>query len=493
AKSLSGVPKPNSFLFNLNSMTNNSPIRIALIGNPNTGKSTLFNRLTGLRQHITNYPGTTVLAHTGFSHIEDKQVQFIDLPGIYSLSASSPDEKVVFDLLLCDNKIDLILFILDSTNLRRSFFLIYQLAEFEIPCLLVLNQWDQAIRNCIKINLKLLKSRLPVPIVTTIARNGIGLEELRSAIATSLKSPSRFPLPQWPTIIEECRQTLLNAGANLSLNLKPPEATRIIFDSDSIYLKNFSPSLHSQLSQLQSQIQNRLRQNGFNLSIAEATIHYRKIDKLLENVIQSDGTIARSDSPLDSILLHKFWGPVIFFAIMFLVFQSLYAWSAPFTDAIESLIALAKDNVFLWLEKFPILQSLTTDGILTGVGSVLVFLPQILLLFLFISLLEESGYLARAAFIMDKALAWCGLNGKCFVPLLSGYACSIPAILSTRTLDSPSARLTTTLLIPFMSCSARLPVYTLFISAFIEPKYGPNIAALSLFFMHFVGPLVAFP
>lgn len=473
--------------------------RVALVGNPNTGKSTVFNRLTGLRQRTVNYPGTTVFAHSGKTFIDDLEIEFTDLPGTYSLSPASEDERVVFNALLGKNqsKFDLILFILDSTNLRRNLLLVLQVAELGLPSILVLNHWDQAQRNQIKIDIEILKSRLGVPVIPMIARKGWGLNQLQRAIADSLRNPSFLPKLPWLPEIEDCRTMIQTASEELPTPLSAAESLRLVFDAqlltaEMLGLKESNPTLE-RIARLQVASRERLRQLGLQPTIAEATLLYRKIDELLQNAVQSDGHIARSDSPLDSILLHPVWGIVIFFGLMFLIFQTLYSWASPIMDAIESLTGWLQAQGEVLLTAMPTLQSLVCNGIIAGVGGVLVFLPQILLLFLFISLLEESGYLARAAFLMDKALAWCGLNGKSFVPLLSGYACAIPAILSTRTLDHPCARLTTILMTPFMSCSARLPVYTLFIGAFIEPAYGSTIAGITLFLMHVLGPAVALP
>ena len=230
-----------------------------------------------------------------------------------------------------------------------------------------------------------------------------------------------------------------------------------------------------------------------NPASAEPVLHYRHIEALLDGVIEGDGMVARSRDSVDALLLNRFWGTVIFFAVMYVVFESLYAWAGPVMNLIGAGTKLVQSVVSPWLAGTPALQSLVTDGIIAGVGAVLVFLPQILLLFFFIAILEDTGYLARAAVLMDKLVGWCGLNGKSFVPLLSGYACAIPGVMAARTLEDPKARLTTILMTPFMSCSARLPVYVLLIGAFVEPVYGPLVAGATLFLMHFVGATVAMP
>jgi len=236
-----------------------------------------------------------------------------------------------------------------------------------------------------------------------------------------------------------------------------------------------------------------IRESGLNPGSAEAVIHYRHLESLLAGVVEASGPIARSHDSIDALLLNRVWGTLIFLGVMYVVFQSLYSWAGPLMDLIDAGTLATQDMIRPLLSATPALQSLLCDGIIAGVGGVLIFLPQILILFFFIALLEDTGYMARAAFLVDKLFSWCGLNGRSFVPLLSSYACAIPGVMATRTLSDPKARLTTILMAPFMSCSARLPVYILLIGTFIEPLYGPLVAGAVLFAMHFVGLALALP
>ncbi len=468
---------------------------VALVGNPNTGKSTLFNRLTGLRQHIANYPGITVEKKSGLLRVGGSSIDLLDLPGCYSLTAVSKDERVVMDVLggrRGFQKPDLLVFILDATNLKRNLLLVSQCSELGIPALIVLNQCDAAKRNGIRIDADLLSKRLGVPVVKTVATRGQGLSELKDAIVSALELPSVLSRIPWPECITQgcglLRAGLQNSGSS---ELSQAEALRVLFDSDSVFACGVSDKIC--LKKLVDSAHRSIRDSGLNPGSAEAVIHYRHLDSLLEGVVEASGPIARSHDSIDALLLNRVWGTLIFLSVMYVVFQSLYSWSAPLMDLIDLGTSAAQDFISPFLSSTPALQSLVCDGIIAGVGGVLIFLPQILILFFFIALLEDTGYMARAAFLVDKLFSWCGLNGRSFVPLLSSYACAIPGVMATRTLSDPKARLTTILMAPFMSCSARLPVYILLIGTFIEPLYGPLVAGGVLFAMHFVGLALALP
>lgn len=470
------------------------PIRVALLGNPNTGKSTVFNRLTGLRQRIANYPGITVEKKTGILFLDGRKVEIQDLPGAYSLVATSPDERVVMDALggrEGHQAPDLILCVLDGTNLKRNLLLVSEAAELQIPMVIVLNQWDAVKRNGIRIDTSLLADRLGVPVVTMVAKRGEGIVELKKAVSNSLADPRWIPRILWPDFINESRDMVQNGLGQADVDVTANEALRMIFDTDSTFAEKIGH--RERLSPLLKSARENIRSHGMNPASAEPVLHYRHIEALLDGVVTGDRAVARTRDSVDALLLNRFWGTLIFFAVMYVVFQSLYAWAGPAMDLIDAATGWVQDFVSPLLAGTPVLQSLVTDGIIAGVGGVVIFLPQILLLFLFIAILEDTGYLARAAFLMDKLFGWCGLNGKSFVPLLSGYACAIPGVMAARTLEDPKARLMTILMTPFMSCSARLPVYVLLIGAFVEPAYGPLVAGWTLFLMHFVGAAVAMP
>ena len=468
---------------------------IALVGNPNTGKSTLFNRLTGLRQHIANYPGITVEKKSGLLRTGGIDLDLLDLPGCYSLTAVSNDERVVMDVLGGRRglqKPDLLVFVVDATNLKRNLLLVSQCAELGIPALIALNQCDAAKRNGIRIDASLLAKKLGVPVVETIATRGTGLVELKQAIVSTLDAPSTLQKIHWPDCVTNgcalLRAELPGIGSN---DLTQAEALRVLFDRDSIFTCGVGDE--ACVRKLLDTAHREIRESGLNPGSAEAVIHYRHLESLLEGVVEASGPIARSHDSIDALLLNRVWGTLIFLGVMYIVFQSLYSWAGPLMDLIDTGTSATQEFVRPLLSTTPALQSLLCDGIIAGVGGVLIFLPQILILFFFIALLEDTGYMARAAFLVDKLFSWCGLNGRSFVPLLSSYACAIPGVLATRTLSDPKARLTTILMAPFMSCSARLPVYILLIGTFIEPLYGPLVAGAVLFAMHFAGLALALP
>ena len=473
-------------------------VRIALIGNPNTGKSTIFNNLTGLRQKTGNYPGVTVTRKVGIMKLKQGNAELIDLPGTYSLSAHSPDERVVIDVLNGRfsgmDEPDLILFVADAANLRRNLFLASQIATLKIPMVMILNQWDSVAPSGQQIDLNLLKGRLKVPVIPAIGTKNKGTEEIIEAIESLLAEPQFLPEIHWPksmaAAVDHLKQSLPCVGNSM---LSESETHRLLFDTHSAEVSRLKVSPEEATKEVKI-AREFLRKDGMNPLVAEAMLHYRHIDGLIGGVVLKDAQLAHgATESIDRLLLHRGWGLAAFIAMMYVVFQSVYSWAGPLMDVIESGKVLVQDLIGPLLESTPMLQSLVLDGVIEGVGAFLVFLPQILILFAFISLLEDSGYMARAAFIMDKLFSWCGLNGKSFVPLLSSYACAIPGIMATRTIEDPKSRLATVFVAPFMSCSARLPVYILCIGAFIEPVYGPWWAGFTLFAMHFVGLAVAVP
>ena len=465
---------------------------VALIGNPNTGKTTVFNQLTGLRQRIANYPGVTVDRKSGIVRQGSQQLELLDLPGAYSLAARSLDERIVVDVLsgLTEDPPDLVVCVVDAGNLKRNLFLASQIADLGLPMLLVLNQWDAVEKQGLKIDLELLESRLGVPLVRTIATRGEGIDELRRALFDALERPRHMSRIEWPESVVRARGILCRSVPG---GLDVHDATRLLFDNEGSVAERI-PGERGRLRNAVSEARAELARGGLNPGPAEAVLHYGHIGNLLQGAVQLNGhgDVAGTES-VDRLLLHRFWGSVIFVAIMWIVFQSIYTWAGPMMDLIEATTAGLQGWIGPRLAAFPTFQSLVVDGIIAGAGGVIVFLPQIFILFFFIGLLEDTGYLARAAFLMDKLFGWCGLNGKSFVPLLSSYACAIPGVMAARTMEDPKARLTTILMAPFMSCSARLPVYVLLIGAFIEPFYGAAVAGWVLLGMHFVGLAVALP
>ncbi len=472
--------------------------RVALIGNPNTGKSTLFNCLTGLRQKVGNYSGVTVQKKTGIASLSSGNVEILDLPGTYSLAAESPDERVVVDALRGEienvDRPDLALCILDATNLKRNLFLAYQVGQLGLPMVLAFNYWDSAKKRQIDIDLDELRSRLGVPVVPISASRAEGIAELKEAISEALVSQPRMRTPDWPDPVIRALNEVRAALSDDQLSqLDEAALLRSLFEGDENRLIRTGVSEEIAAEALENG-KRALFKGGLNPANVEAVLLYRHIKTVIDGCIKENALSQTCGSEsIDSLLTHKWWGLTAFLALMYLVFQSVYSWAGPFMDLIDGGKSLVQDAVSSWLTGWPIINSLVTDGIIEGVGAVVIFLPQILILFFFISLLEDTGYMARAAFLMDKLFSWCGLSGKSFVPLLSSYACAIPGVMATRTIQDTKARLVTILVAPFMSCSARLPVYVLMIGAFIEPRYGAGVAGATLFLMHFVGLLVAMP
>ena len=470
--------------------------RVAMLGNPNTGKTSLFNSLTGLRQRVGNYPGITVEKKTGVMQLGKGEAELIDLPGTYSLAAASPDERVVVDVLTGHvsgtKKPEALVCVVDATNLQRNLFLVSQVAELGIPIVIALNLWDSARKQGLNINVDLLSERLGVPVVPTIGRTGEGLPQLRSAIVEALQKKPQMTRIKWPESTARAEEKLrASIPDEIRSQLKELEMQRLLFDADSAIIERVGWR-HEDARKIIDDARKPIWDAGVNPLAAEALFQYAHLKEILDGVVLSpEEALPRGSESIDGILIHRFWGLLVFVGMMFVVFQAVYAGAGPLMDLVDGAKGWTQDLVGPWFESMPMLQSLVTDGVIEGVGAFVIFLPQILILFLFIALLEDTGYMARAAFLMDKLFHWCGLNGKSFVPFLSSYACAVPGIMATRTIEDPKARLTTILLAPLMSCSARLPVYVLLIGAFVEPQLGPFWAGVTLFGMHFVGLFIA--
>lgn len=399
-------------------------LRIALVGNPNCGKTALFNQLTGSRQKVANYAGVTVERKEGrFTAPSQKIIQVLDLPGAYSLTATSPDEAVTRDVILGqfpdEPAPDLLVCVADATNLRLHLRFVLEVRRLNRPMVLALNMIDAARRRGIRIDRELLQRELGMPVVETIAVRSGGASKL-------IEQLDRAPSPGSVPVIEA-----LTADADL----------------------------HGEVQRL--------------LSLA---------------VTMPQVTDARDDA-IDRWVLHPVWGLALLTAVMFLMFQAVFSWAAPLMDGIDWAVTAVGDSLRTLLPDSP-LRGLLVEGVIAGAGSVIIFLPQILILFLFILILEESGYLPRAAFLLDRFMVGAGLTGRSFIPLLSSFACAVPGIMATRTIQDPRDRLSTILVAPLMTCSARLPVYTLLIGAFIPRQTLAgvfNLQGLVLFALYVAG------
>lgn len=409
---------------------------IALVGNPNAGKSSVFNQLTGLKQHVGNYPGVTVDKKTGEYTHEETTVKVVDLPGIYSLYGRSEEEKVVLDYLQQKEAFDLLVVVVDSTNIERNLLLFTQLYDLKLPLALVLNMTDVATSKGIQINHELLSEKFSnVPVILSNARTGDGIEEIKAL------------------------------------------------------------SVHYQQQVPQDYFHNSfgIDETKENEQLKITTIRYHKIKALLKEVIVSDSKKNDLTQKLDRLLVHPFWSFPILLAVLFLVFQAVFYLSESPMDWI--------DQSFSWIqgwaqEALPpgVLTSLITEGVIPGIGGVVIFVPQIALLFLILGILEETGYMTRVVFLLDRLLKPFGLNGRSIVPLVSGFACAIPGIMATRTIENWKERMITIMVTPFMSCSARLPVYTILIAVVIPDQQifdFFSLKGLVLFGLYLVGVVVA--
>ena len=471
-------------------------LTVALIGNPNTGKSTLFNALCGVRQRVGNYPGVTVEKKLGRLRIDGRELTIIDLPGTYSLAPRSPDEMIAVDVLL-GRRIDtqppdVVLCIVDASNLERNLYLVSQVLELGRPVVLALNMVDLAAQKGHAIDVERLRQKLPVPMVALQAHRKIGLSQLKAAILQAAADPPPHiasPLPE--AMQHELQSLAQSAGEELPRYL----LERLVLDTSG-YLER--TQLRGAATKLMPQIRairERLGAPESSVAAIEPMARYRWIATLLEGVVERSGKKEKNWSDrLDRLLTSRFWGTLVFAAMMLVLFQAVFYVAEPASAIIDALKSWAAGAVEAQLAPGA-LRSLVISGMIEGVGSVLVFLPQIFVLFLFIAILEDCGYMARAAYLMDRLMSRVGLSGKSFIPLLSSFACAIPGIMSARVIENSRDRLVTILVAPLMSCSARLPVYVLLTAAFIpDTSYLGGVIGLrglTMFSMYLIGILAA--
>lgn len=442
-------------------------IKIALIGNPNCGKTSLFNQLTGLNQKIGNFPGVTVDKKTGSFTVEGHKIDVIDLPGTYSLYPRSKEEIVVTEILTNKNHSDypdLVVFIADASNLKRNLLLYTQLRDLGIPLLFTLNMLDTADEMGITVNTKLLAQKLTNEVIEINARKGLHIDTLKKAVLNF----------DFKTAFSSFSETQ-EIGFEKLKSLFPNESGNYLR-----FLLNVSDKLNWLSDAQKNGIEEFKKQTIFNTSTfqSEETIkRYKVIDNLLEGVLDYSKATNREHltEKLDKIFTHKIGGYFIFIAVLFVVFQAIFSWSSIPMDFIDESFSSLNE----WLKtQLPegIFTDLLTDGIVAGLGGVIIFIPQIAFLFGFISILEETGYMSRVVYLMDKIMRKFGLNGKSVVPLISGVACAVPSIMATRTIENTKDRLITIFVTPLMSCSARLPVYTIIIALII-----PSTSFLGIF------------
>jgi ferrous iron transport protein B len=501
--------------------TQNS-IVVALLGNPNTGKTTLFNALAGMRQRVGNYPGVTVETKKGQMFHAGRRFDLIDLPGTYSLAARSPDEMVAVDLILGQQsgepRPDVVLSIVDASNLDRNLYLTTQALELGVPVVVALNMMDVAGAQGLRLDVPRLSRQLGVPVVPIQANKRKGLDRLKEALAAAVDRDKE-------TGRQGDKETCLSPGLLVSLSpclVKFPAAferevtwlhdhigggvppflvSRLLLDVGGYTEKRLAGCHHDLPDDVQA-ARKRLAEAGCSVPGVEARARYGWIRQATAGCVERPTVrpVTWTDR-IDRVLTHRLWGTLLFLVVMFAVFQAIFTGARPIMDAIDAGKDWLSEAVRTALPPGP-LTSLLADGVIGGVGSIVVFLPQIVILFGFIAVLEDCGYMARAAFLMDKLMSRCGLSGKSFIPMLSSVACAVPGIMATRVIENRRDRLATILVAPLMSCSARLPVYTLLIGAFLPVRSSENpdgyafwVPGFTMFCMYAIGlvtaPLVA--
>jgi len=451
-----------------------------MVGNPNCGKTTLFNALTGLRQKVGNYPGVTVEKKIGTTFSQHgKPIQVIDLPGAYSLAARSPDEAVLRDVLFGRREDtpqpDRIICVVDAANLERNLYLVHQILDLGRPVIVALNMMDVAADAGLKINAAALERSLGVPVIPCEAVRGRGLVELRLAMSRSelALAKHRWDIPAAVApAVAELQASLTNNDGRSPLVARA-EALLLYTDFDTVRVAGSKP-LSARTHEILDHWRQRWEGESVDWSAALIRSRYDSISVLCRDAVihtREQGP-SRSDR-IDAVLCHSVWGWAVFGAIMAALFYSIFSLAEPPMDWIDAQFAALKGLVQNMMAAGD-LRDLLTDGVIGGVGPIVKFLPQILILYFFVGLLESTGYMARAAFIMDRPMSKVGLNGRSFIPLLGSYACAIPGIMATRTIENARDRLVTILVAPLMSCSARLPVYLLMIATLLPSETVPT-------------------
>lgn len=486
--------------------TETDTVVIALIGNPNSGKTTLFNALTGLRQKVGNYPGVTVERKEGKIVLPNgKQGRLLDLPGLYSLTPHSPDERIARDVLLGlrddTPKPDLIINVVDATNLERNLYVTSQLLDMGLPVILAVTMTDMLKKQNKQIDIEKLRNELQIPVWVIIASKREGLDDLLQVMTKNNPIPS----PVWKPsqMVEEAIRTiqgrLLEYQSVSERSAFAEAVTLLMTEGDALALKEQSEPVR----EITQTVQRQLASDGVDAVSEIIEARYRWSSDVCKAASITPQTTVRplitTNDRVDRVVMHPFWGYLLFLVVMTCVFQAIFTFGEGPATVVQNGVAYVGHLLTRYMPPGD-LRSLLDAGVLGGLGTTLSFLPQILLLFFFIGFLEDTGYMARAAFLMDRLMSRVGLHGKSFIPLLSSFACAIPGIMATRTIGDRKARLITILVAPLMSCSARLPVYLLMISAFIPNKRVLGIGHITLLTlpgltfvsMYFLGMIAAF-
>jgi len=485
---------------------------VALIGNPNSGKTTIFNQLTGLSQKVSNYPGITVdrkLGHTAYNgHI----FEVLDLPGTYSITAESIDERIVTEQLLYwihnpDERPSALVSVVDASNLSRNLYLTSQIIELGIPVIIALNMMDRVIANNCKINIEALQKLIPaVDIVELTASQSLGIEDLKNAIHKVIiqdKQSTYVSTIDLPNEIEkniELLKLLLEEIFDYTPHIARSMALRLITRNSTLdaykHLNLCDGEMIKKIKNMITAARKKLDDDNQTSTTIEGMYRYMWIDNAQKEQLitkQENINYKSKSERLDEIITHPFFGPMIFVSILYFIFQSIFTWASVPMDFIDGSFNIIGDYLLNVLP-YGMLRDLLVEGIVAGVGAILIFLPQIVILIFFLTILEDSGYMARVAFMTDRYMNGVGLHGRSVLPLMSGYACAIPGIMATRTIDSWRERIITILVLPLMSCSARLPVYGLMINTFVPSKtiFGIfNLQGLTLVFMYLLGTMTA--
>lgn len=476
---------------------------VLVAGNPNAGKSTVFNAISGARTRVGNYPGVTVSRSSTTARVPGiGPVELVDLPGTYSLAARSREEQVAVDSLLgrMGRAPDAVIVVADATALARTLYFAREVIETGVPVVVALTMMDEARQSAIDIDIEALEARLGVAVIPMVATRGSGRTELLAALGRLLGSTGRATRPHelLPDPLAQDVQELAIAIDGHAPN-GTPEARR----AWSLWLLlSLDHDGHDDLAGIDAstraavrQVQDRAAGQGRNLDLEIIGERYRHIDEIIDRVVRTDDRAERRSltDRADALLTHRVWGTAVFVAVMLVVFQTLFTWTEPLIGGIETAVAWLQTATTAALPPGP-LTSLIVEGVIAGVGNVIVFVPQIAFLFLFIGVMEDVGYLARVAFVIDRVMGGIGLHGKAFVPMLSGFSCAIPAVMATRTIESRTDRLLTMMVLPLMSCSARLPIYVLVTAAIFDPagRVGfLSIGALVLLAMYTLSVVAA--
>tara|TARA_B110000037_G_scaffold223120_1_gene302348 strand:- start:3012 stop:5138 length:2127 start_codon:yes stop_codon:yes gene_type:complete len=470
------------------------PLKVALLGNPNCGKTTVFNALTGLRQKVGNYPGVTVERKEGVAYTQHGvQMKVIDLPGTYSLHPRSPDEQILVDFLLGriegEAPPDVVVCLIDASNIERNLFFVTQVVELGFPTIVALNMLDIAERRGVRVKADVLERKLGVKVVELDEKDDKKVISLRVALSRADLLRAK-ELVSYPELVEEAGRDLAPSfqRPGMSHDFAHAEARLALSASeDRLGSLNLGPA-RTRLEIWRQRLDREVP--GWQSGII--TARYAFIGTILHEVVQRfNPNRVTTTERLDRVLLHPVSGFGVFAFIMGVLFYSVFKLAVPFMDWIDGGVGWVAEQVAAVMPDGQ-LESLLVDGVISGIGGVVIFLPQILMLFFFISLLESSGYMARAAFILDRLMSKVGLHGRSFVPLLSSYACAVPGIMATRTIESPKDRLVTIMVAPFMSCTARLPVYLVLIAALLpDMEYRASVQAALLFGLYFIGTAAA--